>query len=105
VVSASNVLNNKTGLLFWGHASNAAAFQGGFLCAQPPTLRTPTQASGGNSSGNDCSGHYTFAWSAPYMTANGLVAGNDVYCQFWSRDPASASTTGLTDAVHFRVCP
>lgn len=105
VVRAANVLNNKTGLLFWSHASNSAPFQGGFLCAMPPTLRTPTQSSGGSASGNDCSGQYTYAWSSVYIAANGLAAGNDVYCQFWSRDPAVASTTGLTDAVHFRVCP
>jgi hypothetical protein len=105
VVNATRVLNNKTGLLFWGRVSNATAFQGGFLCAQPPTLRTPTQSSGGNPTGDDCSGQYAFAWSAVYMSTNGLTAGDDVYCEFWSRDPASASTTGLTDAVHFRVCP
>ena len=104
VANASNVLNNKTGILFWSHMAVATPFQGGLLCAMPPTVRTPTQPSGGNASGNDCSGLYSYAWSSAYMATEGIAAGDDIYCQFWSRDPASASTTGLTDALHFHVC-
>jgi hypothetical protein len=34
-----------------------------------------------------------------------LVPGVEVFAQDWSRDPASASTTGLTNAIHFVVRP
>jgi hypothetical protein len=34
-----------------------------------------------------------------------LVPGARCFAQFWSRDPASPSTTGLTDALSFWICP
>ena len=34
-----------------------------------------------------------------------LVPGEDVYAQFWSRDPAVPSTTNLSNAVHFTIAP
>jgi hypothetical protein len=105
VVSAAQVLNNKSGLLFWGRAASSAPFQGGTLCVAPPTLRTPVQLSAGAPTGDDCSGTYSYAFSSSYLAASSLAVADDVYCQFWSRDPASPSTTGLSDAAHFRVCP
>lgn len=105
VVGASQVLNNKFGLLFWGLAPAAAPFQGGTLCVQPPTLRTSAQISGGNPSGNDCTGAFSFAFTSSYLASVGLSVDDVVFCQFWSRDPASASTTSLSNAAQFRVCP
>lgn len=105
VVSASEVINNKSGLLFWGFAPTAAPFQGGTLCVQPPTLRTPVQLSGGSPSGSDCTGSFAFAFTSTFLASAGLAVDDDVYCQYWSRDPASPSTTSLSDAARFRVCP
>jgi hypothetical protein len=34
-----------------------------------------------------------------------LVAGQDVWLQTWGRDPASPSTTSLSDALSFPICP
>ncbi len=104
-VKAANVLNNKNGRLFWGFGPRSSPFQGGTLCVAPPTIRTPVQDSDGNAPPDDCSGTYSFHFSASYMTAQGLAPGDRVYCQYWSRDPASASATGLTDALAFLVCP
>ena len=104
-VTASNVLNQKSGLLFWGFTSSATAFQGGTKCVAAPTRRTPIQSSGGNPPPDDCSGTYDFHFSAAYMQFHGLQPGDTVYAQYWSRDPSSASTTGLTDAVSFTLCP
>jgi hypothetical protein len=104
-VKALNVLNNKNGLLFWGFAPKGSPFQGGTLCVQPPTIRTPIQTSGGNAPPDDCSGEYSFHFNASYASSWGLVPGERIYCQYWSRDPASPSTTGLTDALFFTVCP
>jgi len=103
-VTASNVLNQKTGLLFYGYSQQISAFQGGFKCMASPTHRTPTQNSNGTSSpANDCSGAYTFDFNAWIQGANDapLIAGQEVDAQYWSRDPASASTTGLTGAIKF----
>lgn len=105
VVDATQVINNKSGLLFWGLAPAVAPFQGGTLCVQPPTLRTPAQLSGGSPNGADCTGAFTFAFTSSYLVSAGLAVDDVVYCQFWSRDPASPSTTSLSNAAQFRVCP
>jgi hypothetical protein len=34
-----------------------------------------------------------------------LGAGSEIYAQYWSRDPASASHTGLSNAVRFLINP
>jgi hypothetical protein len=103
-VNCSNVLNQKNGLLFFGFGPNAAAFQGGTLCVASPTIRTQNQLSGGPTSGNSCTGAYGFAFTPSVMASHGINAGETVYAQWWMRDPASPSTTGLSNAVQFTVC-
>jgi hypothetical protein len=104
VVSCLNVLNQKNGLLFWGVAPAAAPFQGGIKCVASPVVRGPNINSGGASTGNTCSGTYAHAWTTAYMNAHGVVPGHTIYCQWWMRDPASASTTGLSNGLQFTVC-
>ena len=107
-ISASNVLNNKPGLVFYGTSGPLAApFQGGFLCVRPPNRRTAVQDSGGNPPPDDCSGSYAFDFNAWIATGQdpSLTAGSEVWAQYFSRDPQSPSGTGLTDALTFRVCP
>jgi len=104
IVSSTNVLNQKFGLLFWGTAQTAAPFQGGTLCVAAPTIRTPSINSGGAGSGNSCSGFYSFTFTTAYMNANGITPGAQIFAQWWMRDPQSPSTTGLSNAVRFIVC-
>jgi len=108
VIGATQVVNNKNGLLFYGLAGRSALpFQGGLLCVKPPFRRTPIQSSGGNPPPADCSGSFAFDFNA-WMQAGadpGLAPGVRVNGQHWYRDPASPSTTGLTDAIEFEVCP
>jgi len=106
-LTASQVLNNKTSVLFYGFTAAAAPFQGGTLCVQPPFVRTPPQSSGGTPSGNDCTGAPTFDMNARIQggTDPNLVAGATVFAQYYYRDPSDAFTVGLTDAVSFVVCP
>lgn len=103
-VTCANALNNKNGLLFWGFASSATPFQGGTKCVASPTVRTPTLASGGSASGNDCTGTYSFNFSTAYMTSMGIDPGETLFAQWWMRDPASPSTTGLSNGLRFTVC-
>jgi len=105
-IGASGVINNKNGLLFYGYAPAALPFQGGWLCAAPPLRRTGVQGSGGNPPPDDCSGTYLFDMRAHIQGGVDaqLVPGAGVFAQWWYRDPASASTTGLTDAVSFTLC-
>ncbi|MBL8803165.1 MAG: FG-GAP repeat protein [Planctomycetes bacterium] len=106
-IAASNLLNQKSGLLFYGFRPQQSAFQGGYSCIKPPTVRTSVQSSGGNVSLADCSGAFAYDFNARIQSGADalLVAGAQVFAQHWSRDPADASTTNLTDAVAFYVQP
>jgi hypothetical protein len=104
-ISASNILANKFGLLFYGKSGPAAsAFQGGTLCAAPPLVRTMLQNSGGTP---PCGGSFSLDFNA-YIASGAdpaLVSGQQVNAQYWSRDPGFAppDNTNLTDAVEFTI--
>jgi hypothetical protein len=107
VITAVNILNNKSGLLFYGYQAHSAPFQGGTMCVLPPVRRTPTQNSGGSPIGNDCTGILSFDFSA-WITTGGdpfiQVVGQQVNAQYWSRDPQDPFTTNTTNAVQFQIC-
>jgi hypothetical protein len=104
-VVATNVLNNKTGLMFWGTQPTSTPFQGGTKCVASPVSRTPTQDSGGNAPPNDCSGSYSFNFSTTYMAFKAIGPGVTINCQYWSRDSTAPFTTGLTDGLRATICP
>jgi len=106
-IRASHVLNNKAGILFYGYGAAATPFQGGTLCVQAPIQRVAPQQSGGNPPPPDCSGTYAYDFNERIRSGvdPGLVPGEDVYAQYWSRDPQSPSQTGLTDGLVFVICP
>jgi archaellum component FlaF (FlaF/FlaG flagellin family) len=108
-ISAASVLSQKIGLLLYGKSGpTTLAFQGGWLCVQSPLQRTFLQNSGGNTI-TDCSGAYHVDFN--FWIASGfdpaLVAGQDVWAQYWSRDPGfpPPGSTGLTDALAFTIGP
>lgn len=103
-ITCDSVRPGKSGLLFYGYAAAAIPFQGGFLCVQPPTRRTPPQPAAG---AGPCGGSYAFDWNAYLATGNdpALVVGVTVWCQWWMRDPQSPSGTGLSDGLRFSICP
>ena len=105
-ITATNILRSKTGLLFYGYATNNVLFQGGTLCVQGPLRRTAVQESGGDSS-NECSGTYTFDMNARIRSGIDpqLTTGQFVAAQYYYRDPGDSFTTGLTNAVSFIICP
>ncbi|MBI5433944.1 MAG: choice-of-anchor B family protein [Planctomycetes bacterium] len=109
LVGASNVLNKKNGLLFYGSSTLGAAFQGGTLCVALPITRTSLQASGGSASGTDCTGAYSYdlnAWIQGGLDPS-LVAGAQVCCQYWARDPQDPSgfATSLSNALKVTIEP
>jgi subtilisin family serine protease len=103
-LQATNILNQKSGLMFWSSTYATVPFQGGMKCVGNPLRRTGAMNSGGSLTGNDCSGTFDFHWSHAFAAANGVSAGDWLYCQFWYRDPGDPFATGLTDAVTFLVC-
>ncbi|MCC6406182.1 MAG: hypothetical protein IT453_03375 [Planctomycetes bacterium] len=106
-LSATQVLNNKFGIVFWGPGATAIPFGGGTLCVKAPIVRTNVQSSGGNPPPDDCSGDYSLLFSHAYVAAQGLTPGFVVHGQFWSRDPGFAppDNLGLTAAVRFELRP
>ncbi len=108
-ITASQMLNNKNGLIFYGFAANGAPFEGGTLCVKLPVTRTSVQSSGGSASGTDCSGTYSFDFNALIQggTDPNLVGGATVYAQYWARDPGDFTgfNTSLSDALVFDICP
>jgi hypothetical protein len=107
LINANNFVNQKNGLLFYSHASTNVAFQGGFKCAASPTVRTAIQNSGGLTGSPSCTGTYTFDFND--WIDNGpdpsLVAGVEIFTQYWARDPVSPSTTSLSNALRFLINP
>lgn len=104
---AFQVLNQRNGVLFYSDRPNGSPFQGGVLCVKPPTRRTPSQNSGGSPSGSDCTGVFTLDFNAYLQSGadSSLSAGTEVFCQYWSRDSGSASTTNLSNAMRFLIAP
>lgn len=108
-IGATNIVNNKSGVLFYGlDGANSIPFQGGLLCVKAPTTRTPPQNSGGTAApANDCSGSFGMDFNVRIAAGVDprLVAGATVWAQYWSRDPAASFTTNLTDGVAFLILP
>ena len=115
VVSATNVRNNKSGLLFYGVNGQAALpYQAGTLCVKVPIKRTPAQFSGGSQTGNDCTGVFAIDMNtfgrgllggAPLPALS--VPGTVVDSQWWGRDPgfAAPNNTTLSDGLEYLVGP
>jgi hypothetical protein len=111
VVHATQVLNNKSGLLLLGTNGRAAVpFQAGTLCVNAPIHRTPLVNAGGNLPPTDCSG--VFAIDMNRYAAGGplpalSVAGTVVNCQWWGRDSgfAAPNNTSLSAGLEYTVCP
>ena len=107
LVQTTSVLNQKSGLFFYGFRAAAQPFAGGYLCVQAPTVRSAASSSGGSTSGNDCSGVISLDFN-PIAQAGampGLTLGNEVYGQVWSRDPAGIGTTSLSNGLRFFLNP
>ena len=101
-VTASQILPNKSGLLFYGLQPHNGSFQGGTLCVKSPTVRTSLQNSGGSAA---CSGTYAYDFNARIQGGSdpNLQVGATVYAQYWYRDPLDPYTTGLSDGLQFAI--
>jgi glucose/arabinose dehydrogenase len=107
VVRATNVLNNRQGLLMWGTSSVLAPLGAGFRCVGAPVRRMPVQNSGGSVTGSSCTGTYAQPIADALLAANGFLAGQVLFFQWWSRDNgyAAPDNIGLTDGLRVMVCP
>jgi hypothetical protein len=105
LVRTNLLLPSVPALYFYSKSGPATVpFQGGVLCVAAPLVRTPVTMSGGAGA---CSGSLALDFNA-WITSGAdpsLGAGSAVWMQAWSRDPASPSTTSVSDALRFEVCP
>jgi hypothetical protein len=102
-ITCGNMIPQANGLLFYSLVGPGAfPFQGGLLCVQPPLTRTPVQNSGG---AGPCTGLYDIDFNAHVALGGdpGLVAGAQVWSEYWARDVASPSTTNVTNALAFTL--
>jgi len=107
LVKCANVLNNKPGLLLYSHKPSATAFQGGLLCVSAPIKRVASQNSDGSPTGVDCTGNFSFDFT-PRIHGGAdptLVAGAEIFCQYWSRDPQSIGGSSLSNGVRSLINP
>jgi putative pyrroloquinoline-quinone binding quinoprotein len=112
-VRCTQVMNNRSGLLFYGVSGEASLpFQGGTLCVATPIKRTPVVGSGGTPPpASDCSGVFAMDFNAFIAGGTGLpslqVPGTEVSCQWWGRDPGYAppNNTTLSDGLGFFIEP
>jgi hypothetical protein len=107
-ISATNVINQSPGMLFYGYSSAFIPFQGGTLCLNGP-VRTPVQPSNGSMSGFNCSGSLSYDFNARIRSGFDpfLVPGASITAQYYFRDALDSSGfgSGLSNAVRFTICP
>lgn len=105
LVTAANVRATQNGILFYGFAPDLAPFQDGTRCVANPIKRTAIQNAGGT--GGTCDGTYSLDFNQRIQSGidPALTPGTTVYAQYWTRDPAAPSSTGLTNAVQFTIAP
>ncbi|HTF87100.1 MAG TPA: hypothetical protein VK843_01740 [Planctomycetota bacterium] len=106
LISASNEVANKPGLLMVGVGKVNHAFQGGRLCVASPIKRAGIQSSGGAGA---CAGSFVFDMAAHIQSGAqpSLIPGAYVACQWWGRDPLDPAGFGssLSDAISFGIAP
>jgi len=108
-VSASQAVNQSTGLLFLGAAGRASIpFAGGTFCVAGPIVRTPPLNSGGSKASQiDCTGVWRRDVNEWHMQQPGLLAGATIQAQWYGRDPGLAPPhdVSLSNALEFVLLP
>lgn len=108
LVTCSNVRNRQFGQLFYSLAPANVPFLGGIRCvAQPFQRATVLPTLGDPWPTQNCSGSLSFGVTPAFLSGQGFLPGQQVYGQWWYRDPQhpDGSGVGLSNAIQFTVCP
>jgi hypothetical protein len=106
-LNANQVHNNQFGILVYAYAPDFKPFMGGTLCLGFPLKRVTAVATGGNGTGQDCSGVLSYDFNAWIASGKdkGLASGLTLYAQWWYRDSQDGFGAGLTDGLQFTIQP
>lgn len=106
-IACTNQISQRSGLMSYGFAPLALPYQGGYKCVASPTRRSGLLTSGGNAGSPDCSGEFAVNFNDVIQAGvdPALTLGQDVFCQFWARDPGSSFSSNRSDALRFRIAP
>ena len=88
-VTGDDLIPHQAAILLRGVAEADRPFYGRSLCVQPPVVRTVVTIA-------DSTGHVDHFLSQASMAAQGLSAYDELYWQWWFRDPADPYFVGLT---------
>lgn len=102
-ITAMGLPRERSAALVWSLSPTGVPFAGGLLCVQLPLRRTMPSFTAG-SGGPACGGTFAFDFSATYIAAQGLSAGQAVFCQILCRD-AGGSSLAFSGALNFVICP
>ena len=107
-INVANVEGAKSGIIFYGvNGPTSQVWSPGspsLLCVKSPTLRTPSQGSGGTV--GTCTGTFTLDWNAWLTTSsNSYPVGTPLWAQSWYRDPPAPKTTNLSNGLQFFISP
>ena len=102
-VVAAPAPGDRLGIFLWSHRGEAAIpFQGGYLCVQPPVLRSTAKPTGGTLQG--CDGHYSMSLAEIAAQDPLFAVGAYFVVQAWVRDPGNLFSSALSDGLAFVVC-
>jgi hypothetical protein len=106
-ISCTNQISQRSGLMSYGFAPQAIPYQGGFKCVASPTRRSGVLNSGGSLGTPDCSGVFTLDFNETIRAGldPALALGEEVFCQFWARDPAASFASNRSNAIRFKLAP
>ncbi len=106
IVACDNVVSQQFGLMIWSRVEADVPLFGGTLCVGGSIRRTPVQFSFGLGNGN-CSGRLQMSLDSAFLQTSGLQPGDEVYAQWWFRDPFyfPNDPVGLSDGLRFTVLP
>ncbi|MFT6832907.1 MAG: N-acetylmuramoyl-L-alanine amidase [Planctomycetota bacterium] len=106
IVACDRVVSQQFGLMIWSRQAAAIPLFGATLCVGGTIRRTPVQFSFGLGNGN-CSGRLELSLDSAFMQSSGFQAGEDIFAQWWFRDPFyfPNDPVGLSNGLRFTVLP